>query len=165
MIEGALGGGVIMPITREATIINRGRGPGIAGTRITAYDVMDYLRHGWHRDRITALFRLSSLDLQAAFDYIAQHRSEVEADYERIRERPRTHTNSPEVQARMAQSRGTARRLRDQLRGVIRGQDDPCRRSWPTTMLRDTFACFWPSGPRLSGQACGRPRFLRGYLV
>ena len=35
----------------EATIIDRGRGPEIAGTRITVYDVMDYLKHGWHRAR------------------------------------------------------------------------------------------------------------------
>ena len=38
--------------TRDGTIINRGRGPEIAGTRITVFDVMDYLKHGWHRDRI-----------------------------------------------------------------------------------------------------------------
>ena len=60
--------------TADATIINRGRGPEIAGTRITVYDVMDYLKHGWHRDRIAALFRLSSRDIQAAIDYIDQHR-------------------------------------------------------------------------------------------
>jgi hypothetical protein len=28
-----------------------------AGTRITVVDVMDYLKRGWHRDRIAALFR------------------------------------------------------------------------------------------------------------
>lgn len=106
-----------MSITREATIINRGRGPEIAGTRITVYDVMDYLKHGWHRDRIAALFRLSSQDVQAAIDYIEQHRNEVEADYDRILERQRTHTNPPEWEARIEQSQGVAQRLRDQLRG------------------------------------------------
>ena len=33
----------------EAKIIDRGRGPEIAGTRITVFDVMDYLENGWHR--------------------------------------------------------------------------------------------------------------------
>jgi hypothetical protein len=36
----------------SAKIINRGRGPEIEGTRITAYDDLDYARQGWHRDRI-----------------------------------------------------------------------------------------------------------------
>jgi uncharacterized protein (DUF433 family) len=47
----------------RAKIINRGRGPEIEGTRITVYDVLDYTKHGWHRDRIAALFRLSSRDI------------------------------------------------------------------------------------------------------
>ena len=60
-----------MQVTTDADlIVNRGRGPEIAGTRITVFDVMDYLKHGWHRDRIAALFRLSSRDVQAAIDYI-----------------------------------------------------------------------------------------------
>lgn len=61
----------MVSVTTEATIVNRGRGPEIAGTRITVFDVMDYLREGWHRDRIASLFRLSSRDIQAAIDYIA----------------------------------------------------------------------------------------------
>ena len=77
--------------TADATIINRGRGPEIAGTRITVYDVMDYLKHGWHRDRIAALFRLSSRDIQAAIDYIDQHRERIEADYQAILERHRNY--------------------------------------------------------------------------
>ena len=31
-------------------IINRGRGPEIAGARITVYDVLDYLQAGWRYD-------------------------------------------------------------------------------------------------------------------
>ena len=37
-----------------AQIINRGRGPEIEGTRITVYDVMDYLQEGWRYDRFPA---------------------------------------------------------------------------------------------------------------
>ena len=71
----------------SAKIINRGRGPEIEGTRITVYDVLDYARHGWHRDRIAALFRLSSRDIQAALDYIDQHQDEVTANYQSMRAR------------------------------------------------------------------------------
>ena len=64
--------------TTTLKILDRGRGPEIAGTRITIYDVMDYRKLGWHRDRIPALFRLGSADIQAAMDYIDAHLDEVE---------------------------------------------------------------------------------------
>src|SRR2546425_8348989 len=116
------------PQTLEATIINRGRGPEIAGTRITVYDVMDYLKHGWHRDRIAALFRLSSRDVHAAIDYIEQHREEVEADYQRILERHRTYQYPPDVQAKVERSREAARRRLEEVRkrrsGEVRDAED-----------------------------------------
>jgi uncharacterized protein (DUF433 family) len=100
-------------LTTEATIVDRGRGPEIAGTRITVFDVMDYLREGWHRDRIASLFRLSSRDIQAAIDYIEQHREEVEADYQQIVERHRNYQYSPDVQAKIDRCGGSARRKMD----------------------------------------------------
>lgn len=96
--------------THEATIVDRGRGPEIAGTRITVYDVMDYLKHGWHRDRIAALFRLASRDVQAAIEYIDSHRREVEADYQRILARHHNFRYSPEVQAKVDRCRQAAER-------------------------------------------------------
>jgi len=45
-----------------AKIIDRGRGPEIAGTRITVYDVMNYLQEGWRYDQIAGLFRLSQTE-------------------------------------------------------------------------------------------------------
>jgi uncharacterized protein (DUF433 family) len=72
------------PKVIEAKIINRGRGPEIAGTRITVYDVMDYYKHGWHRDQIAALFRLSSRDIQAAIDYIEAHKEKLRKNTRRF---------------------------------------------------------------------------------
>jgi len=92
----------------SAKIINRGRGPEIEGTRITVYDVLDYARQGWHRDRIAALFRLSSRDIQASLDYIAQHHDEVMASYQRIRARPHGYSYTPDVAAKIAESRQRA---------------------------------------------------------
>ncbi len=102
--------------TSEGTIHDRGRGPEIAGTRITVFDVMDYLREGWHRDRIATLFRLSSRDVQAAIEYIEQHREEVEVAYQRILDRHREYQYAPEVQAKIDRCRGAARRKLEGLR-------------------------------------------------
>src|SRR5262249_31183709 len=106
------------PKTLESTIINRGRGPEIAGTRITVFDVMDYLKHGWHRDRIAALFRLSSRDVQAAINYIEEHREQVETDYRRILERHRMYRHPPDVQAKVEQCRDAARRRLEEVRSA-----------------------------------------------
>jgi hypothetical protein len=50
----------------RAQLLNRGRGPEMEGTRITGYEVMAYAHHGGPRDRIAALLRRSSRDMQAA---------------------------------------------------------------------------------------------------
>lgn len=92
----------------SAKIINRGRGPEIEGARITVYDVMDYTQQGWHRDRIAALFRLSSQDIQAALDYIVTYQDEVTATYHKIRTRHERYPYTPEVKAKIAASRQRA---------------------------------------------------------
>src|SRR5215510_4502245 len=93
----------------SAKIINRGRGPEIEGTCITVYDVWDYARQGWHRDRIAALFRLSSQDIQADLYYIQRHQDAVNTHYQRIREREQRYQYTPEVAAKIAASRQRAR--------------------------------------------------------
>jgi uncharacterized protein (DUF433 family) len=92
----------------SAKIINRGRGPEIEGTRITVYDVLDYTSQGWHRDRIAAVFRLSSRDIQAALEYIDQHHDEVMASYHRLRARQQEYPYTPDVAAKIAASRQRA---------------------------------------------------------
>ena len=91
----------VSPRERVPAIIERGRGPEIAGTRITVFDIMDYLKHDWHRDRIATLFRLSSCEVQLAIDYIKAHRAEVEAEYQRILDRHHNYRYPPEVQAKL----------------------------------------------------------------
>lgn len=101
---------------KESKIIDRGRGPEIAGTRITVYDVMDYYKHGWHRDRIAMLFRLSSRDIQAAIDYIEAHKEEVHAEYQKILDRHRNYKYPAEVQEKIDQCTTRARDLLAKLR-------------------------------------------------
>lgn len=89
-------------------IINHGRGPEIEGTRITVYDVLDYRKHGWHCDRIAALFRLSSEDVQAVFDYIDTHTQEVMEGYRKILDRHRANEYSADAKGKLDQCRGIA---------------------------------------------------------
>ena len=88
-----------------ATIINRGRGPAIAGTRITVYDVVDYLQEGWRYDQIAGLFRLPPDDIQAAIEYIEDHKEAVMTTYQQILARHRHVQYPPEVEAKLARHR------------------------------------------------------------
>lgn len=85
---------------QKAEIIDRGRGPEIAGTRITVYDVMDYYTEGWDSRRIARLFRLEPRQIRAAIKYIEEHKEEVEKDYQEILERCER-GNPPELQAKL----------------------------------------------------------------
>jgi uncharacterized protein (DUF433 family) len=84
----------------NATIINRGRGPEIAGTRITIYNVWDYARHGHHHTYIAVMLGISSRQVQAALDYIEEHKDEVLANYQKILDRAKV-PYPPEVQAKV----------------------------------------------------------------
>ncbi len=107
----------MVPEIMPAEIINRGRGPEIAGTRITVYDVMDYRKHGWHRDRIAAQFGLSSRQIQVALDYIGEHESEVAEKYQQLLARK----NPPEIQAKLDQIEGLAARKLAEIRAAREG--------------------------------------------
>jgi uncharacterized protein (DUF433 family) len=84
----------------KPAIIDRGRGPEIAGTRITVFDIWDYAKDHWHRDAIATTLRLSSAQVAVALEYIEQHREEVLAEYANIRERE-ARGNPPELQAQL----------------------------------------------------------------
>ena len=71
----------------EAKIINRGRGPEIEGSRITVFDVLDYLQEGWPAGEIARLFRLNIGQFDVAIRYIEEHKEKVMEDYQRILER------------------------------------------------------------------------------
>ncbi len=84
----------------EAKIIDRGRGPEIAGSRITVYDVLDYLQENWPTKQIAGLFHLTTAQVEAAMRYIEEHQEEVMAEYRRILERC-ARGNPPELQAKL----------------------------------------------------------------
>jgi uncharacterized protein (DUF433 family) len=84
----------------EAKIINRGRGPEIAGSRITVFDILDYLQEGWPTAEIARLFHLNTSQVDAAIRYIELHKDEVMEDYQRILQRC-ARGNPPEIQAKL----------------------------------------------------------------
>jgi len=68
----------------QAAIIRTERGLTIAGTRITLYDVMDYVTAEYPPKFIRGLFDLTEEQINAALAYIETHRAEVEAEYQQV---------------------------------------------------------------------------------
>lgn len=69
---------------KELTIIRTERGLMFAGTRITLYDVMDYLTDGYPAKLIREKLCLTDAQVNAALTYIADHQAEVEAEYQQV---------------------------------------------------------------------------------
>lgn len=65
----------------QAAIVRTERGLTIAGTRITIYDVMDYVTEHYPSKFIRAMLSLTEEQIAAALSYIDSHRAEVEAEY------------------------------------------------------------------------------------
>ena len=101
----------------ESTIVDRGDGPKIKGTRITVYTVLEYLRAGRTRDWIAAMLNLSSGQVEAAMDYIRDHETQVDAEYQSILARIRK-GNPAEVEDRL-------RANREKLKARLSGQQAP----------------------------------------
>jgi uncharacterized protein (DUF433 family) len=75
------------PISKEQiSIIRTERGLTIAGTRITLYDIMDYLQAQYPPKFIRDVFNLTDEQLHAVLSYIEAHRTEVETEYQEILE-------------------------------------------------------------------------------
>ena len=68
----------------QTLIIRTERGLTIAGTRITLYDVMDYVTAQYPSKFIQGLFDLTEDQINAALAYIETHRAEVETEYQQV---------------------------------------------------------------------------------
>jgi uncharacterized protein (DUF433 family) len=67
---------------KHSTIIRTERGLTISGTRITLYDVMDYVKAQYPPKFIRSLFDLTENQINAALSFIESNRAEVEAEYQ-----------------------------------------------------------------------------------
>lgn len=66
------------------TVVRTGRGLSVAGTRITLYDIMDYVKADWPPTLIQHWLNLTEQQIADVFVYIAVHRDEVEAEYQQV---------------------------------------------------------------------------------
>jgi uncharacterized protein (DUF433 family) len=95
-------------------IINRGRGPELAGTRFTVFDIIPFLKKGHETAAIAVACGLTVEQVKSLVAYIDEHKDEVMATNEQIEQRI-ARGNSAEVEAKLEASRGKARALREQL--------------------------------------------------
>ncbi|HBL15161.1 MAG TPA: DUF433 domain-containing protein [Cyanobacteria bacterium UBA11162] len=75
---------MILASNGQSTIVRTERGLTISGTRITLYDVMDYLTAGYPSKLIREKLSLSDNQVDAALSYIDTHRAQVEAEYQEV---------------------------------------------------------------------------------
>ena len=68
--------------TTSAIVIRTGRGLTIAGTRITLYSIMDYIKASWPTKLIKDLFDLTDQQISGALAYIEANRDQVESEYQ-----------------------------------------------------------------------------------
>jgi uncharacterized protein (DUF433 family) len=75
---------MVQKIDSQSTVVRTSRGLSIAGTRITLYNVMDYLKAGWQPKLIQDWLNLSDTQIAEVMDYIATHKDEVETEYQEV---------------------------------------------------------------------------------
>lgn len=70
--------------TPQKTVVRTPGGLFIAGTRITLYDVMDYLVADWPPHLIRHWLNLTEHQMAAVMQYIDRHRTEFEKEYQHV---------------------------------------------------------------------------------
>jgi uncharacterized protein (DUF433 family) len=70
--------------TLPPTLMRTPGGLFIAGTRITLYDVMDYLAADWPPPLIRQWLNLTEQQIADVLQYIDTHRAEFEAEYQQV---------------------------------------------------------------------------------
>ena len=69
---------------KQATIIRTERGLTISGTRLTLYDVMDFLKAEYSPKLIRNRFNLTEDQINAAMSYIEANRAKTETEYQQV---------------------------------------------------------------------------------
>ncbi len=68
----------------QSTIIRTERGLTIVGSRITLYDVMDFLKAQYPPKLIRDKFNLTDEQINAALSYMEVNRTQLEVEYEEV---------------------------------------------------------------------------------
>ena len=82
------------------TIIDRGRGPELSGTRITVHDVWHYASQELGYSAIAAVLRISPEQALAALSYIEDNKERLLPEFERNSRRI-AKGNGPHVESRL----------------------------------------------------------------
>lgn len=61
-----------------------GIGLSIAGTRITIYDIMDYVKNDWPPNLIQQWLRLTDAQIKGVMEYLTTHREQLEVEYQQV---------------------------------------------------------------------------------
>ncbi|MCU0541621.1 MAG: DUF433 domain-containing protein [Oscillatoriaceae cyanobacterium Prado104] len=69
---------------RQATITRTERGLTISGTRLTLYDVLDFLKAEYSPKLIRNKFNLTDAQINAAMSYIEANRESLENEYQQV---------------------------------------------------------------------------------
>jgi uncharacterized protein (DUF433 family) len=69
---------------KQATIIRTERGLTISGTRLTLYDVIDFLKAEYSPQLIRNKFNLTEDQINAALSYIEANRAQIETEYQQV---------------------------------------------------------------------------------
>ncbi len=73
--------------TEYPSVVRTSRGLSIAGTRITLYDILDYLKAGWTPHLAQHWLDITEAQMDDAVKYLEAHRQEVESEYQEILKR------------------------------------------------------------------------------
>jgi len=69
------------PTTHKSTVIRTDRGLSVAGTRITIYAIMDYIKADWPPELIRNWLNLTDKQMNDVLAYLETHRDKVEQEY------------------------------------------------------------------------------------
>lgn len=68
----------------QPTVVRTGRGLSVAGTRITLYAIMDFIKEDYPPKLIRHKFNLTEQQMTDVLAYIDEHREQVEAEYQQV---------------------------------------------------------------------------------
>jgi uncharacterized protein (DUF433 family) len=84
----------------QSIVVRTSRGLSIAGTRITLYALLDYLHADWPPKLVQDWFNLTDQQMAAVLSYLAEHRDEVEREYQQVIQQAETNRQYWDAQNR-----------------------------------------------------------------
>lgn len=75
---------MILASYEQSSIVATERGLTISGTRVSIYDILDFLKVNYPPKLIQDKFNLTDSQISAAISYIDLNRTQVEAEYQEV---------------------------------------------------------------------------------